>query len=364
MRNINFYSFNTSSRIQFGFQLKHLITNQIYFYNEYTDIMGNEIPPFTKDEKISASKLGTFFNYIWTPGIRININLGLRVDYFSFNKNLNISPRFSVAYEISPKTSIYAAAGIFNQNLPLLFLYQNEKNKDLKDPLACHYILGINHLFAKNTRLTVEVYDKEYFHFPMSLEQPLLFQCDEFLYARSASGNHEFVDSGRARSYGIEITVQKKLATKIYGLISGAYFRTKYRDLNNKWRNRVFDNQYIVSVEGGYKPNNKWEFSLKWVFAGGIPYTPFDIEQSTAFNTEIYDQNRINEERHPAYHSLNVRFDKRFYFRGSNLTLFFSIWNVYNKKNIFMNYWNSIENKPDRINQWSILPVLGLEFEL
>ncbi len=61
--------------------------------------------------------------------------------------------------------------------------------------------------------------------------------------------------------------------------------------------------------------------------------------------------------------SLNIRCDRRFNFRGSNLTLTLSLWNVLNRKNVAAVTWNAIGRKPGKILGWGLLPVLGVEFE-
>ena len=60
---------------------------------------------------------------------------------------------------------------------------------------------------------------------------------------------------------------------------------------------------------------------------------------------------------------MNVRFDRRFHFRSTNLIFYLSVWNVYNHKNIAQYFWNDKEQKQDVIYQWLILPVFGLEYE-
>jgi hypothetical protein len=69
--------------------------------------------------------------------------------------------------------------------------------------------------------------------------------------------------------------------------------------------------------------------------------------------------------RLPDFHSLNLRTDKRFFFSGSNLTVFLSIWNVYNRINIPYYIWNEMENKQEEAKLWTngILPVFGFEYE-
>lgn len=102
---------------------------------------------------------------------------------------------------------------------------------------------------------------------------------------------------------------------------------------------------------------------MRWIYAGGAPYTPFDLEASQQLNRAVLDENRINEARYPDYHSLNVRLDRRFHFSSSNLIFYLSVWNAYDRKNIATYYWNEKENKQDVIYQWSMLPIFGLEFE-
>lgn len=55
--------------------------------------------------------------------------------------------------------------------------------------------------------------------------------------------------------------------------------------------------------------------------------------------------------------------DRRFYFDRSNLTLFLSVWNAYNRKNIAQYFWNEFERKIEERYQWSVVPVGGLEYE-
>ncbi|MCI0514816.1 hypothetical protein L0128_16500 [candidate division KSB1 bacterium] len=187
---------------------------------------------------------------------------------------------------------------------------------------------------------------------------------DDAYYQEGFFFNHpHLTDNGRAVSRGIEIMLQKKLAEKLYGLVSGAYFTTRYQGLDGSWRNRAFDNRLILSAEGGYKPNSKWEFSGRWIYAGGRPYTPFNLTASEKLNRAVLDEQRINAIRFPAYHSLNLRFDRRFHFNHSNLIAYLSIWNAYNRKNIAQQYWNQFKRQPDRIYQWGLLPIFGLEYE-
>lgn len=364
VRQTNFYRFNEYNAVDFGFEIKHLAYDYNNFYGEYTDPSGNPTPALMLDDQIGASKFAAFLNYQFRPFSKLQTQTGVRVDYFSYNKNYSISPRFSFSYRLTEKTTLNGSTGLFYQNLPLIILSQEKENRDLKNPKAVHFNLGLSHLLTDDTRLTVELYRKNYSHLPLDPAQPKLNILDELFYRNLFYLSHgPLTDKGKAYSQGIEVILQKKLATNFYGLISGSYFRTRYRDSGHTWRDRVFDNRWIVGIEGGYKPNNRWEFSARWVYAGGAPYTPFDVVASTAINRAVFDDNRINEKRYPSYHSLNVRFDKRFLYESSNLVFYVSIWNAYNRKNVASYYWNEFKNKPDTSYQFSLLPIFGLEYE-
>ena len=110
--------------------------------------------------------------------------------------------------------------------------------------------------------------------------------------------------------------------------------------------------------------SRKWQYGFRWLVAGGRPYTPYDQAASTALKSGVFDLERINGARHPVYHSLNFRVDRRYNFKQSNLVLYLDIWNLYNRKNIAGYYWNELENRQDRSYQWSLLPVFGLEWEM
>lgn len=363
-RNMNHLQLNSKNTLQYGIEAKYYQINYNNFVSQYTDALGDTVPYFDYNTSVNAAKAGAFVNLITRPVQPLTVTLGARGDYFSYNKKTTVSPRAAVSLRLDNRTSLNASAGVFYQSLPFTLLAQNDANKELADTRAVHYVAGIERLLTENTRLTLEVYKKEYSRFPIDPTQPSLFLIDEIYYRYGFFFNHaNLVDNGKAESKGIELTLQKKLAEKVYGLVSAAYFTSRYQGGDGVWRDRVFDNRYVFSMEGGYKPNNKWEFSCRWIIAGGTPYTPLDLAASRALDREVLDENRLNGARYPDYHSLNLRFDRRFHYSNSNLVFYFSVWNLYNRQNVAGYYWNITENKQDTSTQWGMMPIFGLEYE-
>jgi hypothetical protein len=364
-RNVNHVRVSEFLSVEFGAEAKRLMNDYNNAYSTYTNATGDSTPALSIAQKISATKAGEFFNLMLQPLNGLTVTFGVRGDYFSVNDRVTVAPRGLLSYKIDELTTVRITSGMYYQNLPLILVSQNAANESLRDPCAVHYIVGIDRLLTEDTKLTVEAYMKEYYDFPVDPSDPSLFMVDEVFYRTGFFLNHGALTSdGKARSRGIEITLQKKLAQDFYGLASATFFKTEYKGADDVWRNRVFDNRIIISAEGGYKPNSEWEFSARWIYAGGTPYTPFDLAQSKQLKRAVFDPNRINDSRYPAYHSMNVRFDKRFHFESSNLVLYLSAWNVYNRKNVAGYFWSEKENSIKTLYQWNFLPIFGVEYEL
>ena len=363
LRNRNYYRFGQSLSAEFGVEVKHITTDYNNFYGAYNDELGNATAAYRVDDDIEATKTAGFLSFKFQPNPRVTLTPGVRINHFSYNDELSFDPRLSARYQVSSTLAITGAAGIFHQQLPLPLVAQNESNKNLKTPVSYHLIIGLEKLLAEDTRLSLEAYTKLYEDFPLDSIQPELFIIDQVVSLDVFVNSNPLVSQGKAKTRGIEFMLQKKLAKRFYGLVSAAYFRSSYRDLNQTWRDRSFDNRFTFQLEGGYKPSNKWEFSGRWLLAGGRPYTPFDVDASTTARRGVLDVNQINAERLPSYHSLNVRFDRRFHYRNSNLIFYLSIWNVYGRTNVAALNWNEVLNEQEELEQWGMLPIFGLEFE-
>ncbi len=363
LRNVNYYKLDKNNNFEFGFEAKYNFSRFDVLYEPWKDHYGNPTPRLYVYNKLSTLKGGIFAQHRIQISDRLSFEYGGRIDYFQYNDNLNFSPRLSLSYQFKNGITLSGSAGIFTQEIPENFLIQNENFKDLKTPTANHFILGVSKMLGESTRLSLEGYYKTYHNFPIDPAQPNVFIFDQSMIDGIFLNHESLVDKGKAFSRGIELMVQKKLAEDFYGMISTSYSKTRYKDLNGDWHDRIYDNVFNSNIEGGYIPNDEWEFKIRWIYAGGAPYTPFNIDKSTELNRGIWDTENINSKRMPDYHSLNVRVDKRFYFSGSSLIVYLSVWNAYGRENIAQYLWDEQKNAVGIQKQWSTMPVLGAEYK-
>ena len=89
-------------------------------------------------------------------GSRLVATIGGRFDYFALNGQGVWSPRLGLAYELDPRTTLTAAAGVYHQTLPLWLLVQHPDNRRLDHLRASHYVAGVRRRLTPSTLLSVE----------------------------------------------------------------------------------------------------------------------------------------------------------------------------------------------------------------
>ena len=129
------------------------------------------------------------------------------------------------------------------------------------------------------------------------------------------------------------------------------------------WRNRLFDNRFIVCFSGGYKPNPRWEFSARWIWCGNRAFTPVDEEKSIEYGWPWVGFDDIMAGHLKNYSNLSLRIDRRFQFKKSNLVAVLGAWNVFDHKNELFRFWDSLSNGYMSEYMWGAIPYVGLEFE-
>lgn len=362
LRHVGLVALGSRVRLSYGFEAR---TESYDFDNTYGEAYshaGELLPEFVVRGDLRTTKTAVFTSVDWTPGPALTLSLGGRVDHFSHNRSSEASPRFTAAWEIFPRFTVKAAAGIFRQALPTAVLGVSPETRNNRNPWAGHLLFGLSHELAGGFRWTLDLYDKSYRRMPLSPEEPdfpVFDTCLDYGIYRSFT---IVTDDGLARSRGLEITVEKNPGGIWHGFVGLSLSKSRFRDALGRWRDRLNDNRYVLTAIGGLRPGRRWNLGLRFDLAGGVPYTPFDLERSREVNSAILDTSRTEAARYPDYVSVSLRADREFRFRKSVLLAYFSVLNALNRKNVARYYWDRISNEPGVVYQTPIIPVFGLEY--
>ena len=271
---------------------------------------------------------------------KLLVSFGLRTDMNSYMSNGNnplntLSPRLSLAYHLSKKFDLTASIGNYYKIPTYTTLGYKDANgvavnKSMKYIQSTHYVAGTQFLPNEALRFTLEGFYKQYLNYPISKANgtSLANQGSDF----GSIGSEAIVSSGKGETYGLEFFVQQKLVKKIFYVFSYTYVRSRYSGIDNKLIASSWDNQHLISTTLGYKFGKNWQLGLKYRFAGGTPYTPFDLTASqqnfALLNTGILDYSRINSLRLGDFNQLDFRLDKKINYKKTSLNWFLDFQNI------------------------------------
>jgi len=363
LRTVNTRRFGERLRSHFGGEIHYLAADYDYAFAKYSNGSGYLNPAVTVTATPDYYSGGLWLEQEWRPSHRFSATVGLRGDIVGYAAHKYLSPRGSVRLRPTENLSLYAAAGLYYQSLPLVIILQHEDNKGMQDPRALHLVGGVGMKLTRALRINIEGYVKRYDHMPMDSAQPPVFILDELVYNYGfIAGHYPLLDNGRSRVYGCEITLRLRPSDRFFLRTGLGLSRARYRAVDNIWRARVIDNRVASDIEISWRPGSRWGFSARWIYGGGRPYTPYDEPASKSFGDGILDVERANTVRFAAYHSMTIRFERRFAIRGSDLTVYAELWNAYNRRNVAGQYWDEESRMVEEVHQFPRLPIMGLEY--
>jgi hypothetical protein len=269
------------------------------------------------------------------------ISVGIRSDVNSFlasghNPLKTLSPRIGLSYSLTEKWNINASFGRYYK-LPVYatlgFKNENEwVNKNSEYIGSTHYVAGLEYLPSPSLRFTLEGFYKQYNHYPVSVRNGISIANSGVEFGQI--GSEPIVSEGKGRAYGLEAFVQQKLTRNTYFTISYTLFKSEFTGLDRIYRPSAWDNRNLVSAIFGRKLKRNWEVGLKFRYAGGSPYTPFDLESSRqnylTIGEGIPDYALVNSQRLGPFQQVDLRIDKKWNFRKATIDLFLDIQNITN----------------------------------
>jgi len=351
LRNVNHLRLAAAHQLEFG------VEAQNFRFRNWDDF------DYTT-KRLSGTSAGAFLTYLVQVLPNVSLSAGARLDYVPLSERFHLSPRLSFSWVLTKRLTMNGAFGVYYQQMPLFLIKQDPGNAALPDPRSRHVVLGFKYLLREDIQLTLEAYDKLYTEHPMAPKTQYWFVIDD------VNGDNDrfwdfgpLVGEGRAYARGVELTLQKKISKKLYGLLNLTYYRARYRDLMGFWRNRLFDNRFIVCLSGGYKPSRTWEVNVRWTLAGNKAFTPVDEDLSIRYGYPVVRVEDVMAGHLYDYQNFSFRVDKRFSFRRSNLIAFLGAMNLFDHKNERFRFWDYLGNQYMSENMWGVIPYVGLEFE-
>ncbi|MDA0941099.1 MAG: TonB-dependent receptor, partial [Bacteroidetes bacterium] len=236
------------------------------------------------------------------------------------------SPRVSASWSFAPGWTWNANTGIYHQ-LPAYTILGyagmgadstsmtlTNWREDLSYTTNRQLVMGVRRELAeRNAAVSVEGFYKGYVNSPASAASGVALANLGADFG--VVGNEEVTFNAEGRAYGMEVLLQQRLYKGYYGLLAYTLVRSEYINpgddlMLQSWVPSSWDNRHIVSFTGGKKWDSGWELGARVLFSGGLPYTPYAVDQSLlisnweTFNAPLVDYDQLNTQRNGAFHQV------------------------------------------------------------
>jgi len=205
---------------------------------------------------------------------------GFRTDYFSFNKELTVSPRLSARYLLSGQTTLSGAAGIYYQAPTYRELRGQPEpgetilgslNHGLKSQRSIQVVGGVQHFLPKQRFfLRAEAYYK-------ALSNVITYDIDNVRVKYSGDNN------ATGKVYGMDLQLRGEFVPGLESWVNYSYlvarenFLPAFQTVHNRGDiARPTDQRHTISLFiQDYIPGDEtWKFHMRTLFGSGLPYTP------------------------------------------------------------------------------------------
>lgn len=338
--------FGSRYTIKYGLNYQY---SRYYIKNFDRSELANESEVINVESTSYFNSYGAFISGTkYAMDERLLLSGGVRMDASDFGKSASnpfnqFSPRASVSYQLKPSLFVTANAGIYYQKPPYTVLGYRDNSGDLVNQDSdvtyirnSQFIAGLEFLAPeKNRRFTLEAFYKKYKNYPSSIRNGIALANLGADFG--VIGNEPVISNAKGRAFGLEFLAQQRLFNNFYGIASLTLVRSEFTNPNTEgFIPSSWDNKVILSLTAGKRFNNDWELGMRWRYLGGTPYTPYDVDQSSLIKNwdlrgqPILDYSQINAFRLAAFHQLDLRLDKKYYFKKWNLNWYVDIQNAYN----------------------------------
>ncbi len=295
----------------------------------------------------------------------------------SFN---NFEPRFSLSYLLSDESSVKLSYNRMAQYLHLLSNTASPTPLDVWAPSGRFIKPQLLDQFAAGYFKSIKGGD-------YSLETEVFYKNIQnridYINGANLIANNEIesvILNGQARAYGLEVLFKKNEGNFKGWLaytLSRSEQQTPGRNTNEpginqgKWYSTPFDKTHDLSLNASYELSKKWTFNANFLFQTGQPTNyPVGQYEVQGLNVPIFDDDRRNADRLPAYHRFDISATltpEKNKNRKWQAEWVFGIYNLYGRQNAasinFRQNRETLRNEAIQTSIFGIVPSVTYNFK-
>ncbi|HSF43804.1 MAG TPA: TonB-dependent receptor, partial [Thermoanaerobaculia bacterium] len=271
---------------------------------------------------------------------RLTAEVGARYDRHTATDDTLLSPRVSLGWRLGERSVVRAAWGRFYQSQrPYELQVEDGESVLWRAERSEHRVLGYERFWQSGRlgveALRVELFDRE-IEDPRARYESLLEPVNFF---PEIEPDRVRIAPERSTARGIEILLRGRRGARFDWSLAYSHARAEDRLSGNRVP-RSLDQPDTGALGLNFRLPRQWNLNLAWRYHTGWPTTP--VEAGFVIDPEDPEEEpglaavfgRLNSERLPAYHRLDLRASRRWDLRSGRLTFFVDVQNVYNRRNL------------------------------
>ncbi len=363
------HKFNSRHTNRTGIVLSRLAFN--YDVKGNSDVANSNTYDFLVNDKGSSASAQVYSESKYFINEKLNVNAGMHLLYFAFNKKFTVEPRVGFNWNFAPAHTFSLGYGKHSRIEPLrIYLMEvetpgglEELNRDLKITKAHHFVLGYDWNINNYTHLKIEPYYQILYDVPVTPDSSFSM----INYISETFFTEQLINDGTGRNIGVDVTLERFLKNGFYYMFTASVYNSKYKGGDGIERNTRYNQNFVFNLLGGkewrVRENNIFSLNGKFTVLGGRRYAPVDNKKSIAEQFVIYDDSRIYEEQSPTNYYIDISLNYRINRQKCAHTIILQAKNLLMQKEFLGHAYNYKTNTVEPYELAIIFPYLSYKVE-
>ncbi|MGH9366557.1 MAG: TonB-dependent receptor plug domain-containing protein, partial [Thermoanaerobaculia bacterium] len=289
---------------------------------------------FLLRDRFTDDYLGAYLSDRFRPIDSLTLELGIRYDRHTLTEDSVWSPRASLAWGLGRSSVVRIGWGDYSQSQRAYeLMVEDGDTRFYPAERAEHWVAGFEHLFDGKgsiplTALRVEAYRRRVTD-PRPRYENLL---EPFEPIPEGALDRVRIEPESATAQGVELFLQGRAGSRLDWWANYAYGKTE-DEISGDRVPRQIEQRHTFNVDVNYHLGRNWNVNLAWRFHTGWRITPVSLEEGDEEEL-VPVAGRLNSDRLPDYHRLDLRVSRKWPSRSGSLTFFLDVQNLYNRKNV------------------------------
>ncbi len=365
------YKFNNQINFRTGFIASKLNYNIL---KSSHSLNNNEFQVNNKG-KGSAFLFQPYFQFRIRLKEKLIVQPGLHILFLSLNRHKSVEPRLSFQYQLNNRLKLNWGYGYHGQIQPLGTYYTqiidsisgqiSYPNRNLNLTRAHQFVLGVDYIIFTDWHLKIEPYYQLLTHVPADTQNNITYWS---LNERDGFANRPLTNIGTGINYGIDLTIEKFFSNHWFLLNAISLYNSTYGYRNSTISKPTrYNGRFVSSLLAGkeivLKRNKRIELGTRFIWSGGLRYTPIDVQASQNTGIEVRDESMPFSQKAPNYFRTDIRIALHRNHKKTTSILALDIQNLTNRLNILTQTYNPLSQQLVWKYQTGLLPVVSYRLD-